>query len=212
MVDNIGGDRAILQDVPARWVAAAGARPSLQTTPVNEGSATRRRSKNSEGKNIHVMFTSEHVRELEPAEWMERPLGSGSYGLVYKAAWRGQDVAVKVLKLPERAQSPSSAANAKLQAKVAEIVKDFVTEVEICADLNHPNLVRLLGYADKPQLMIVQELCEGNSLDQQMYVEGWRPSHGQMLKIAHDVASGMEHLHTAYNAPDNVHTQPIIHR
>ena len=158
------------------------------------------------------MFTSEHFRELQPPEWMDRPLGSGSYGVVYKATWRGKEVAVKVLKLPERTVNATAAANAKLQQKVEEILSDFVTEVEICADLNHPNLVRLLGYADKPRLMIMQELCEGSSLDQQLYVEDWQPTHQQILKVAHDVALGMQYLHTSYYAEDNVHTQPIIHR
>ena len=132
--------------------------------------------------------------------------------MVYKATWRGQEVAVKVLKLPERSLHATAAANAKLKEQVEGIIKDFVTEVEVCTDLNHPNLVRLLGYADKPRLMIVQELCQGNSLDHQLYVQAWRPSHAQVLKVASDVAKGMAYLHTRYNTPDGLHTQPIIHR
>jgi hypothetical protein len=31
----------------------------------------------------------------------------------------------------------------------------------VCCDLNHPNLVCLMGYATKPQLLIVQELMLG---------------------------------------------------
>ena len=117
-----------------------------------------------------------------------------------------------MLKLPERSLRATAAANAKLKEQVEGIITDFVAEVEVCADLNHPNLVRLLGYADTPRLMIVQELCQGNSLDHQLYVEGWRPTHAQILKVATDVAKGMEYLHTRYNTPDNRHARPIIHR
>jgi hypothetical protein len=41
------------------------------------------------------------------------------------------------------------------------VVDDFVQEVEVCCDLNHPNLVALMGYATKPRLLIVQELLLG---------------------------------------------------
>ena len=34
--------------------------------------------------------------------------------------------------------------------------QDFITEIDICCDLNHPNLVRLLGYADNPELYMVR--------------------------------------------------------
>ena len=46
------------------------------------------------------MFTDMHLRELEPASWREDVVGTGSYGVVYRARWRGQEVAVKELKLP----------------------------------------------------------------------------------------------------------------
>ena len=51
------------------------------------------------------MFTDMHVRELEPASWREVVVGTGSYGVVYRATWRGQQVAVKELKLPDAPQS-----------------------------------------------------------------------------------------------------------
>eukprot|EP01043_Picozoa_sp_COSAG02_P090555 COSAG02_NODE_27391_length_610_cov_4.057828_2_plen_75_part_01 len=51
------------------------------------------------------MFTDMHVRELEPASWREDVVGTGSYGIVYRARWRGQQVAVKELKLPHEPQS-----------------------------------------------------------------------------------------------------------
>ena len=49
-------------------------------------------------------------------------------------------------------------------------------------------------------------------MDKLLYVERWRPTRDEMLKAAHDVARGMEYLHTMFESGDNSHGQPIIHR
>ena len=182
-----------------------------RSVSVGESGVARRRRRGSDSA-LPVMFSNDHIREIQPPEWQESPIGQGSYGVVYKVTWRGREVAVKVLKLPERPVDATEVANKKLLEKVEEITKDFITEVEVCCDLNHPNLVRLLGYADKPRLMIMQELLRGDSMDHQLYIEGWKPTPEQIVKSAHDVALGMEYLHTKFQANDNVHDQPIIHR
>ena len=41
---------------------------------------------------------------------------------------------------------------------------------EVCCDLAHPNLCRILGYATSPDLLIVQELMLGKSLENQLCV------------------------------------------
>ncbi len=160
---------------------------------------------------IPVMFTGDHVRELQPRTWQQEPLGTGTYGMVYKATWRGRGVAVKVLKLPERGKTASASAEQTLKRKVQEVMDNFVTEVEVCCDLNHPNLARLLGYAEQPKLMMVQELLQ-SSVDRALYVDMWQPTLDQVLKSALDVARGMNYLHTAFQQQGGNHTQPIIHR
>jgi len=179
-------------------------------------SGTRNRSRRpkaaSEKRPLAVMFTGDHVRELQPRTWQEQPLGTGTYGIVYKATWRGRDVAVKVMKLPERGQMSSSAnAETMLKMKVEEVMNDFVTEVEVCCDLHHPNLARLLGYAEQPRLMMVQELLLF-AVDQALYIDMWKPTLEQVMKSALDVARGMAYLHGAFEMQSNNHTQPIIHR
>ena len=49
-------------------------------------------------------------------------------------------------------------------------------------------------------------------LDQQLYVEDWRPTLEQQLKLALDVAWGMEYLHTCFQHDGSQQDQPIIHR
>ena len=184
-----------------------------RSVSARKSAATRRRRKGESVSNeVAVMFTNDHVRELQPGNWQQRALGQGTYGLVYKVTWRGQEVAVKVLKLPDLPETSTAAAKAALREQVEKITSDFVAEVEVCCDLNHPNLVRLLGYADRPQLMIMQELLRGSSLDKQLYLERWQPTHDEVLKAAHDVARGMEYLHTMFETAESTHSQPIIHR
>lgn len=80
-----------------------------------------------------------------------------------------------------------------------------------CA-VNHPNLVRLLGWATHEACpIVVQEYLGGKSLDHQLYVEKWKPTKEDKLKIALDVAKGMEYLHTAFVNSSNA-SVPVIHR
>ena len=95
-------------------------------------------------------------------------------------------------------------------------------QVEICCDLAHPNLVTMLGFATKPELLLMQELMEGSSIDQLLYTEKWKPTTPQILKVALDVASGMDYLHRAFQetrvrgqtngGKQNLIDKPIIHR
>eukprot|EP01047_Picozoa_sp_COSAG01_P045943 COSAG01_NODE_4272_length_5193_cov_7.742638_5_plen_169_part_00 len=61
-----------------------------------------------------------------------------------------------------------------------------------------------------PPLLLVFALTVLQSLDQQLYTERWAPTPSQVLKLALDVARGMEHLHTAFEREG--HDQPLIHR
>lgn len=62
------------------------------------------------------MFTDVHLRELEPAAWREDMVGKGSYGVVYRATWRGQQVAVKELKVPDEPEDTVRGDTASLEA------------------------------------------------------------------------------------------------
>ena len=74
--------------------------------------------------------------------------------------------------MPEDMQR-SGPAYEMLRHKLKLTVRDFVAEVEVGCSLSHPNLVRVLGYATRPSLLIVQELQTGRSVDKQLYVESW---------------------------------------
>ncbi len=249
--DKLPGNILGQKDVRARWTTAqmaaedpavresftsSGNAHRLSSAPLVEASSGRQHKalRRTTGPPIaaRVFFSDENVRELQPERrggndgWRShsRQIGVGAYGSVFKATWRGNEVAVKVLRLPEEPHSRDSDAKDALRGKLTEIVEDFTKEVEICCDLAHPNLVTLLGYATQPELLLMQELMEGNSLDQQLYNEKWKPTRAQILKVALDVASGMAYLHTAFqeqrqNAKKKTRSgrrhvidKPVIHR
>ena len=249
MPDAVLGER----DVAARWTAVqlahskseeqederrrsmfGGSAPRTSSANVAVAQAGRQHKANG-GAPVFVFFHDTNVRELQPPvtpgkidgwKHTSRQIGAGAYGVVFKAVWREKEVAVKLLKLPEEPKSAKTDDDTKegFVDKLQEIVADYTKEVEICCDLAHPNLVSLLGYATKPDLLLMQELMEGSSIDNQLYKEKWKPTTAQTLKVALDVAKGMAYLHTAFQETrvgtkkqtrsGKAHTidKPIVHR
>ena len=76
-------------------------------------------------------------------------LGQGSFGIVYKATWNRQTVAVKQLHLNKLTRQDKNS---------------FIKEINIMSTLGeHPNLVRLYGYTSEP-LCLVMEYVELGTL------------------------------------------------
>lgn len=72
---------------------------------------------------------------------LKETVGEGTSGLVYRGEYEGEEVAVKVYKTLLSSDGRS------------------IDEVSISAYLHHPNMIRVLGCFDKPQLGTVQELA-----------------------------------------------------
>lgn len=115
---------------------------------------------------------------------MGERLGAGAFGEVFKAAYRGEIVAVKRLAL-----SPSASDEARQRASAA-----FRRECETMSRVPpHRNVLALWGVvADDPPAWIA-EYCAGGSLD--LYVNRKRPSYRHILVMARDIADGVAHLH-----------------
>ncbi|XP_060185611.1 probable receptor-like protein kinase At1g80640 [Lycium barbarum] len=119
-------------------------------------------------------------------------LGEGGFGCVYKAKLEDNlYVAVK-----------------KLEGGTQDAVKEFETEVELLSQIQHPNIISLLGYCIHGETrLLVYELMQNGSLESQLH----GPSRGSALtwhhrmKIALDAARGIEYLHEHCNPP-------VIHR
>ncbi|XBI46498.1 hypothetical protein VPH35_110742 [Triticum aestivum] len=142
-------------------------------------------------------------------------IGLGSYGEVYHADWNGTEVAVKKF----LDQDLSGVA-----------LEQFKCEVRIMSRLRHPNVVLFLGYVTQPPNLSIlteylprflqlplfkQEKCLPNyskndvlyfargSLYRLLHRPNSKVDETRRLKMAFDVAKGMNYLHTSH--PTIVH-------
>ena len=86
--------------------------------------------------------------------WSEREeLGSGSFGVVYKAKLRGMDVAIK------RIETNVSATKKKLAVLMLN------REVRTLTRCHHPNVVRLMGACSDPPMLVLAYASQGTLYD-----------------------------------------------
>ncbi|KAI5673275.1 hypothetical protein M9H77_13639 [Catharanthus roseus] len=119
-------------------------------------------------------------------------LGEGGFGCVYKA----------------RLEENLYVAVKRLEGGTQDAIREFETEVELLSKIQHPNIISLLGYSIHGETrLLVYELMQNGSLEAQLH----GPSRGSVLtwflrmKIALDIARGLEYLHEHCNPP-------VIHR
>ncbi|KAD5960792.1 hypothetical protein E3N88_12264 [Mikania micrantha] len=121
----------------------------------------------------------------------ENILGKGGYGEVFKAVLEDKKVvAVK-----------------KLQVQHARVKEEFENEVKLMSNIQHRNLLRLLGWSSEgSNLLLVLEYMQNGSLDRFL----WGPKKGtlnwnQRYEIIFGIARGLAHLHDEYHVK-------IVHR
>ena len=113
-------------------------------------------------------------------------IASSTFGHVYKGQYYGQDVAVKIIK--DVMENP-------------QLHNEFMQEVSIMKKVRHQNVVQFIGACTvQPSLCILFEYMEGGSVHD--YLRKGPISLLDVLKIALDVARGMDYLHRRH----------IIHR
>lgn len=122
----------------------------------------------------------------------ENILGEGGSGRVYKALFSGQLVAaVKRLK------------GGKLDAE-----KEFENEIAWLSLIKHQKVISLLGYCIHNETrFLVYEMMQNGSLESQLHglSQGSALTWNVRMKIALDIARGLEYLHERCNPP-------VIHR
>lgn len=130
-------------------------------------------------------------REIRMSELsLQKVIGEGAFGKVYKALYKGRSVAVKVL---------------IKQNLSDDVVSEFETEVKIMSLLNHPNICRLLGACLQPyNRALVIELAEKGSLWSVLRSGRTALNTAMRIKFMLDTARGMSYLHQF--------RRPILHR
>ncbi|XP_034433186.1 mitogen-activated protein kinase kinase kinase 9 [Hippoglossus hippoglossus] len=133
-----------------------------------------------------------HLLEIDFSELtLEEIIGVGGFGKVYRAVWRGSEVAVK-------------AARRDPDEDVEQTLESVRQEAKLFAMLNHPNIMALLGVClQEPNLCLVMEFARGGPLNRAL--AGKRIPPCTLVDWAVQIARGMLYLHTQAIVP-------IIHR
>jgi eukaryotic-like serine/threonine-protein kinase len=154
---------------------------NLAAVPTEQG-ANDQQIPNSTHRDASPFQGSGLMNQLGPYELLG-VLGRGGMGTVYRARHQetGDTVAVKAL-----AQNLTDDEHFRTR---------FTAEIQALLKLDHPNIVRLLGYGENDgALYFAMELVEGKSLfhlQREIRTFDWR----DVLVICRDVASGLRHAH-----------------
>ncbi|KAK2892129.1 mitogen-activated protein kinase kinase kinase 9 [Channa argus] len=133
-----------------------------------------------------------HLLEIDFSELtLEEIIGVGGFGKVYRAVWRGSEVAVK-------------AARRDPDEDVEQTLESVRQEAKLFAMLSHPNIMALLGVClQEPSLCLVMEYARGGPLNRAL--AGKRIPPCTLVDWAVQIARGMHYLHSQAIVP-------IIHR
>lgn len=129
--------------------------------------------------------------EVDPSEVVvDKAIGVGAFGEVFKATWRGTTVAVKKLRRTDISES---------------VLKEFRDELEVMVDLRHPNVLLLMGASvEPPDLLLIMEFMDRGDLHSVLHDERIDMLPSLQLSICQQIAGGVNYLHHA--------DPPILHR
>ena len=142
----------------------------------------------------------ERVPSVEQGFEIEGEVGRGGMGVVHRGRDRrlGRPVAIKVIGQDASAEQA--------------LLRRFVTEAQLGAQLEHPNIVPLysLVATDKQDPAFVMRLVEGETMA--AYLESCATSHEASREPPCDLASRLERFLKVCDAVEYAHARGVIHR
>ncbi|TVU30992.1 hypothetical protein EJB05_22653 [Eragrostis curvula] len=119
-------------------------------------------------------------------------IGEGGFGYVFKGWLDDQTLA------PSKPGYGMVVAIKKLKPEGFQGHKEWLTEVDYLGQLQHKNLVKLIGYcSDGDNRLLVYEFMPKGSLENHLFRRGEPLSWGVRLKVATGAARGLSFLHDA---------------
>ena len=126
--------------------------------------------------------SSDYSLEIKRSEIdMKEVIGLGGFGKVYRAVYKGEEVAVKVAK---------TTTFDSLKA-----VQDVISEAEKWAHLAHINICALVGVVLVKDVCLVMEYAAGGTLADVLHKSGASLSLEVIIDWTSQIASGMHYLH-----------------
>uniref|UniRef100_A0A915CE43 Tyrosine-protein kinase n=1 Tax=Parascaris univalens TaxID=6257 RepID=A0A915CE43_PARUN len=114
---------------------------------------------------------------------LQRKIGSGAYGTVYRAILTrdGQLVAVKRIDSDD---------------KTEQGLRDMMKEARVMQLYDHPNVVHFYGFiVDRPPYLLVMEYCKDGSVEDKLRECGIGISVATRVDLACQASRGIEYLH-----------------
>ncbi|XP_010449579.1 PREDICTED: probable receptor-like protein kinase At5g47070 isoform X2 [Camelina sativa] len=162
---------------------------SLPTPASVKDLYTQREQKENTNQNLRV-FSYKELSDATCGFSRTLKIGQGGFGSVYQAT----------IDNPTGADShspPLVVAVKKLNRQSLQGHKQWLAEVQLLGVVNHPNVVRLLGYcAEDRERLLVYELMSNRSLEEHLFTRktltlSWK----QRLEIMLGAAQGLAYLH-----------------
>ncbi|CAE7587994.1 SIS8 [Symbiodinium sp. CCMP2456] len=140
----------------------------------------------------HATIFKDGPQRPDATASLARRIGRGGFGEVFHGRWAGVRVAVKEMKDSSRAPSDAD-------------VVEFLLEIAMLSQLNHPNIVRFWRgstemHSGSRSLLMVTEYIKQGGLSRLLHGHGGPAlpdplTLGQSLSFALDVARGVQYLH-----------------
>lgn len=134
---------------------------------------------NSEFSRLTCLINSQDIQ-------IKEDIGHGVHGFVKKGEWtapngRVIEVALKILRKDVMSEPGAS-------------FNDFVKEISVMHQLNHPNIIKLYGVVLSSPMMMVTELAPLGNLRDRLKKEAGQTPISQLINFGVQIASGMNYL------------------